>query len=177
MVKELFFELAKVSVIVQGSDRVRLESIVGVVRESFFLLFGQQSIAFCGIGLGFRVSYSSPPLSAFIFSPSSLPCFRSFGPHKSILDSLVKLDPVKVFENCKSVLHSSMTISLWDLRGIEGFEPEDKPWDFALPPSMELDGQGNLLSEEHDSGPTKLLSKEHYVPATACDRYFSMSDK
>jgi hypothetical protein len=63
--------------------------------------------------------------------------------------------------------------SLWDLRGVEGFEPEDKPWDFALPPSMELDGQGNLLSEEHDSDPTKLLSKEHI----STERYFSMSDK
>jgi hypothetical protein len=89
----------------------------------------------------------------------------------------VKLDPVKVFENCKSILHSSMTISVWDLRGVEGFELEDKPWDFALPPSMELDGQGNLLSEEHDSGPTKLLSKPHYGCSTACGRYFSMSDK
>jgi hypothetical protein len=55
--------------------------------------------------------------------------------------------------------------SVWDLRGVEGFEPEDKPWEFALPPSMELDGQGNLLSEEHDSGPT------------SSPRYFSMSDK
>jgi hypothetical protein len=73
----------------------------------------------------------------------------------------VKLDPVKVFENCKSILHSSMTISLWELRGVEGFEPEDKPRGFIVPPSMELDGQGNLLSEGHDSGPTKLLSKEH----------------
>ncbi|KAH8938437.1 hypothetical protein BDL97_16G082500 [Sphagnum fallax] len=63
-----------------------------------------------------------------------------------------------------------MTISLWELRGVEGFEPEDKPWDFALPPSIELDGQGNLLSEEHDSGPTKLLSKEHDDWDTDLDR-------
>jgi hypothetical protein len=112
-----------------------------------------------------------------MFLPASLPCFRSFGPHKFILDSLVKLDPVKAFENCKSILHSSMTISLWDLRGVEGFEPEDTPWDSALPLSMELDGQGNLLSEEHDSGPTKLLSKEHDDWDTHLDRYFSMSDK
>jgi hypothetical protein len=42
---------------------------------------------------------------------------------------------------------------------------------------MELDGQGNLLSEEHDSGPTKLLSKEHDDWDTYLDRYFSMSDK
>ncbi len=35
--------VAKVSaVIVRGSDRVRLKSRVGVVRESFFLLFVQQ---------------------------------------------------------------------------------------------------------------------------------------
>jgi len=67
-----------------------------------------------------------------------------------------------------------MTISVWDLRGVEDFELEDKPSDFALPPSMELDGQGNLLSEEHDSGPTKLLSKPHYGWGTVCKRYFSM---
>jgi hypothetical protein len=36
---------------------------------------------------------------------------------------------------------------------------------FDLPPSMELDGQGNLLSEEQDDRDT------------ACLRYFSMSDK
>ncbi len=43
VVKELFLELAKVSAVnVQGSDRARLESIMGVARESFFLLFGQQ---------------------------------------------------------------------------------------------------------------------------------------
>jgi hypothetical protein len=92
----------------------------------------------------------------------------------------VKLDPVKVFENCKSILHSSMTISLWDLRGVEGFEPEDTPRDSALPLSMELDGQGNLLSEEHDSGPAKLLSKEHdawRMVFLGGVRYFSMSDK
>jgi hypothetical protein len=82
------------------------------------------------------VLYSSPPLLAFIFSPSSLSCFHSFGPHKSILDSSVELDPLKVFENCKSILQSSMTTSLCD-----------------------------LLSEEHDGS------------ATACERYFSISDK
>jgi hypothetical protein len=49
----------------------------------------------------------------------------------------------------------------------------DKPWNFAFFPSMELDGQGNLLSEEHDSGPTKLLDDL----AKDLDRYFSMSDK
>ncbi|CAM6057262.1 unnamed protein product [Sphagnum tenellum] len=81
------------------------------------------------------------------------------------------MDPVKLFGNGLSLLRSSMTISLPHFRGIEGislshwrgtegFELEDKPWDSALPPSMELDGQGNLLSEEQDSGPTKLLSKK-----------------
>jgi hypothetical protein len=54
VVKELFLELAKVSaVIVQGSDRVRLESIAGVARESFFLLFGQQK--YCILSNWFRV--------------------------------------------------------------------------------------------------------------------------
>jgi hypothetical protein len=45
---------------------------------------------------------------------------------------------------------------------------------------MELDGQGNLLSEEHDSGPAKLLSKEHdawRMVFLGGVRYFSMSDK
>jgi len=38
VVKELFLVLAEVSaVIVPGSDRVRLKSIVGVAKESFFL--------------------------------------------------------------------------------------------------------------------------------------------
>ncbi len=68
------------------------------------------------------------------------------------------------------IRHPKMMIQ--DLRGVEGFEPGDS----ALPPSMELDGQGNLLSEEHHSGPTKLVSKEHYDRAALLDRYFSMSD-
>jgi len=106
------------------------------------------------------------------------------GPHKSILDSLMELDPIKVFGNDKSIFHflyrlmviRHLKMMIQDLRGVEGFEPEDKPWDSALPPSMELDGQGNLLSEEHHSGPTKLVSKEHYDRAALLDRYFSMSD-
>jgi hypothetical protein len=100
----------------------------------------------------------------------------------SILDSLMELDPIKVFKKDMLVpvdfLYRLKLIrhKIRDLRGVEGFEPENKPWDSALPPSMELGGQGNLLSEEHHSGPTKLVSKEDYDRAALLDRYFSMSD-
>jgi hypothetical protein len=42
---------------------------------------------------------------------------------------------------------------------------------------LELVGQGNLLSEEHDSGPTNLLYTGHDGCPTVRARYFSMSDK
>ncbi len=75
MVKELFLELTKVSaVIVRGSDSVRLESIVGVARESFFLLFFQQKYGVLGIWSPASLSHISVvslkglPYGAVIFS-------------------------------------------------------------------------------------------------------------
>jgi hypothetical protein len=42
-----------------------------------------------------RDSQFSPGLTALIFSPYSIPCFRSFGLQKSIPDSLVEMDMVR----------------------------------------------------------------------------------
>ncbi len=50
------------------------------------------------------VSHCSPGLTALIFSPYSLPCFRSFGLSKSILDSSVEMDMVNLYENCESFM-------------------------------------------------------------------------
>ncbi len=95
----------------------------------------------------------------------------------SILDSLMELDPIKVFKKDMLVpvdfLYRLQLIrhKIRDLRGVEGFEREDSGfW-------MELDGQTNLRSEEQDSGElTKLVSEEHDDLAALLDRYFSMSD-
>ncbi len=50
------------------------------------------------------VFLGSPAFTFFFFSPYSLPCFRSFGLHKSILDSSVEMDTVKLYENCESFM-------------------------------------------------------------------------
>jgi hypothetical protein len=101
----------------------------------------------------------------------------------SILDSLMELDPIKVFKKDMLVpvdfLYRLKLIrhKIRDLRGVEGFEREDTPLYFDPPLWMELDGQGKLLSEEQDSGGlTKLVSEEHDDLAALLDRYFSMSD-
>jgi hypothetical protein len=95
----------------------------------------------------------------------------------SILDSLMELDPIKVFKKDMLVpvdfLYRLKLIrhKIRDLRGVEGFEREYSGfW-------MELDGQAYLRSEEQDSGGlTKLVSEEHDDLAALLDRYFSMSD-
>jgi len=45
------------------------------------------------------ISSSLRPLTTLIFSPYSLPCFRSFGLHKSILDSSVKMDELNLLRS------------------------------------------------------------------------------
>jgi hypothetical protein len=124
-----------------------------------------------------RDSQFSPGLTALIFSPYSIPCFRSFGLQKSILDSFVEMDMVRTIiysmdlsdlDTVRTIIYS-MDLSRMEFRMEDSYVCELRPPNFirlgvpirlAMPILLTM----STLEEgiRHVEEPRRLMSFEEF---------------